>query len=81
VEGAPFFQNPALVLFPQMIFLEAGWPIFFTLKHMIRQTKHATLITIKASSAALPSFAPRCGVWFNTPHSSLLGALHLKPSW
>jgi hypothetical protein len=37
------------------------------------------------SSAALPSrlggraFAPRCGVWFNTPHSSVLSALHLTP--
>jgi hypothetical protein len=33
-----------------------------------------TLITIKASSAALPSLAPPCGVLLHTPQSSLLGA-------
>jgi hypothetical protein len=36
---------------------------------------------MKASSAALPSLAPRCDVSAYTPHSSLLGALHLIPSW
>jgi hypothetical protein len=32
------------------------------------------LTTIKASSAALPSIAPPCGVLIHTPQSSLLGA-------
>jgi hypothetical protein len=38
-------------------------------------------ITIKASSAALPSLAPSCGVLLHTPQSSLLGALHLTACW
>jgi hypothetical protein len=35
----------------------------------------------KALIAALPSIAPPCGVLPHTPQSSLLGALHLIPSW
>jgi len=40
-----------------------------------------SLITTKASSAALPSVAPPCGVLAHTPQASLLGALHLTPCW
>ena len=42
-----------------------------------KQDLTRALITSKASSAALPSISPPCGVLFHTVQSSLLGALHL----
>jgi len=38
--------------------------------------RNKSLITTKASSAALPSLASPCDVLSRTPQSSLLGALH-----
>jgi hypothetical protein len=43
--------------------------------------RNKSLITTKASSAALPSLASPCDVLSRTPQSSLLGALHLTPCW
>jgi hypothetical protein len=57
--------------------------IYYILRVFFIQSKQKeeTLITIKTSSAALPSIAPSCGVLLHTPQSSLLGALHLISCW